>query len=254
MKQKQSIFRPSFLAVAFFAVMGLFLGVFAANPPQAAAAGTCYINLGDFRVGPDTSECSTDPDGRKSYRDINGNVTEPVAGHCYSGTESGSGSFATISYQEYLCQDLETLRGNARRDLCVNSGGVWNAAGTVDESTCSCPSPTSFDPASDRCRAPTEGTQDDTPSGSVPAGTIADEDSGRIVGWIQAGINLLTALAGIAITGAVIVGGIQYSTSGGNPQAAGAAKKRITNAMLAMLALVFLYTFLQWLVPGGIFG
>jgi uncharacterized ion transporter superfamily protein YfcC len=50
------------------------------------------------------------------------------------------------------------------------------------------------------------------------------------------------------------MGGIQYSTSGGNPQAASAAKKRMSNAFLALLALVFLYTFLQWIVPGGIFG
>lgn len=79
------------------------------------------------------------------------------------------------------------------------------------------------------------------------------EDGSKIQGYLQNGINLLTAVAGLAITGAVIVGGIQYSTSGGNPQSAANAKKHIGQALLALIALVFLYTFLQWLVPGGIF-
>lgn len=76
----------------------------------------------------------------------------------------------------------------------------------------------------------------------------------KIFDYIQTGINLLTAFAGIAITGAVIFAGIEYSTAGGNPQAAAKAKGRITNALIALLCLVFLFAFFQWLVPGGIFG
>ncbi len=94
-------------------------------------------------------------------------------------------------------------------------------------------------------------------NGSSTGGTVVfetDEDGKKVQEYLQSGINLLTGLAGLAITASVIIGGIQYSTSGGNPQAASAAKKRISNAFLALLALVFLYTFLQWIVPGGVFG
>ena len=94
-------------------------------------------------------------------------------------------------------------------------------------------------------------------AGSDTSNTVnfeTDPDAQKIQGYLQDGINLLTGLAGLAITASVIIGGIQYSTSGGNPQAASAAKKRISNAFLALLALVFLYTFLQWIVPGGVFG
>jgi len=81
------------------------------------------------------------------------------------------------------------------------------------------------------------------------------EGSGqKILNLVQDGINLFTGLAGLAITAMVIVGGIQYSSAGGNPQAAANAKKKITNAFLAMITLIFIFTFLQWLIPGGIFG
>lgn len=70
---------------------------------------------------------------------------------------------------------------------------------------------------------------------------------------INAAINLLSGLVGVIVVIMVIIGGIQYMTAGGNPQAVATAKKRITNAILAIVALLFMYSFLQWLIPGGIF-
>lgn len=74
-----------------------------------------------------------------------------------------------------------------------------------------------------------------------------------IMEWIRVGVNFLSAGAGVAITIMVIVGGIQYASAGSNPQAVLAAKKKITSALIALVALAFIYSFLQWLVPGGIF-
>lgn len=65
-------------------------------------------------------------------------------------------------------------------------------------------------------------------------------------------INVLSATLGIVITISIIVAGIQYSASAGNPQAVEASKKRITNAALALLTFAFMYGFLQWIVPGGL--
>lgn len=67
-------------------------------------------------------------------------------------------------------------------------------------------------------------------------------------------VNFLSAGVGIIVTGVIIVGGIQYMTAGDNPQAITAAKKRITNGLIALVAFLFMFAFLQWLVPGGVFG
>lgn len=66
-------------------------------------------------------------------------------------------------------------------------------------------------------------------------------------------INLLAALVGVAVTLMIIVGGIQYGSSGGDPQAVANAKQKIKNAIIALLAFAFMWSFLQWIVPGGIF-
>jgi hypothetical protein len=68
---------------------------------------------------------------------------------------------------------------------------------------------------------------------------------------LELGINILAAFVGVAAIIMFIVGGIQYITSNGNPQAVSAAKKRITDVLIGLLAFVFLYAFLQWLIPGG---
>ncbi len=66
-------------------------------------------------------------------------------------------------------------------------------------------------------------------------------------------ITFLSALVGVAIVGSLIWGGIQYATAGDNPQSTNDAKQRITNSLIALLAYLLTFAFLQWLVPGGIF-
>lgn len=65
--------------------------------------------------------------------------------------------------------------------------------------------------------------------------------------------NVLSAGVGIIIVIVIIVGGIQYASAGGDANKVAAAKGRIQNAIYALIAFFFLYAFLQWLVPGGIF-
>lgn len=65
-------------------------------------------------------------------------------------------------------------------------------------------------------------------------------------------INALSALVGIVVVIMVAVGGVQYSAAKDNPQQAAQAKERIRNAILALVAYIFMVAFLQWLVPGGI--
>lgn len=66
----------------------------------------------------------------------------------------------------------------------------------------------------------------------------------NIISFVSVGIGLIVVIM-------VVVGGIQYVAAGNNPQAVSAAKKRITNAILALVAFMLLFAFLQWLIPGG---
>lgn len=69
--------------------------------------------------------------------------------------------------------------------------------------------------------------------------------------WI---INILSALVAVVVVGVIVFAGIEYSSSGGDPGKTAAAKKRIVNAIIALVAYMFLYVALQWLIPGGLFG
>jgi hypothetical protein len=42
--------------------------------------------------------------------------------------------------------------------------------------------------------------------------------------------------------------------AGDSSDAVGKAKQRITNALFALVAFLLIFSFLQWIVPGGIFN
>lgn len=67
-------------------------------------------------------------------------------------------------------------------------------------------------------------------------------------------INILSAAVGVVAVGVIVMAGIQYSSSAGDPGKTAIAKKRIVNAIIALVAFMFLYIGLQWLIPGGLFG
>lgn len=72
--------------------------------------------------------------------------------------------------------------------------------------------------------------------------------------YIDPAINMLSGLVGIIVVISIIAGGIQYASSEGDPQKSSRAKSRITNAILAIVAYAFLYAFLQFIIPGGLFN
>lgn len=67
-------------------------------------------------------------------------------------------------------------------------------------------------------------------------------------------VNFLSAGVGIIVVIVIIIGGIQYAMAGDNAQAVSAAKQRIINGLIAILAFLFMFAFLQWLIPGGVFN
>jgi len=79
-----------------------------------------------------------------------------------------------------------------------------------------------------------------------------DENHCGILDYLVLAINLLSALVGVVVVGSIIYGGIQYSMAGSDPQKVAAAKERIRNALIALVFFIFAYSFLNYLVPGGL--
>lgn len=75
----------------------------------------------------------------------------------------------------------------------------------------------------------------------------------RIVGHIRTFTRGLSALVGVVIVIMIAYGGIRYSSSRGNPQETATAVKHITNAIMALVIYLFMFAFLQWVIPGGIY-
>lgn len=71
----------------------------------------------------------------------------------------------------------------------------------------------------------------------------------KYVGPVVAGLSVL---AGIAVVVGIIMGGIQYASSGGDPQKAAKGKSSITKALVGLVSYLFLFGALQFLSPGGL--
>lgn len=238
---------------------------------KVSAAGTCYLNIGPLVVSASTSTCTADQSGRKVYLNTAGTLIQPDnAANCYAGTESGAGgSFATITYQQYPCADLEALRTARRQNLCAASGGSWTtySGGGAPTVGCSCGTGRVLSPTTSECGAivanPDGGATDESSIATVNGPEVdcvseggtgdLDGENCKIVGLLNTVFNLVSGGIALAVIGNIIVAGIQYSTAQGDPSAAGKAKNRIRGALIAFLMYLGLYAFLQWLIPGGVF-
>jgi len=76
-------------------------------------------------------------------------------------------------------------------------------------------------------------------------------DCGLVDKYVNPIINFLAIIVGLVVVISVVMGGVQYASSEDDPGKVAAAKSRIINAILGLLAFLFLYAFLQWIVPGG---
>jgi hypothetical protein len=75
-----------------------------------------------------------------------------------------------------------------------------------------------------------------------------------ILDLVFAIIRFLTIGVGVAIVIAIILSGIQYTTSEGNPEKTMAAKNHIQNAIIGLLVYIFSFALINFLVPGGLIG
>lgn len=86
----------------------------------------------------------------------------------------------------------------------------------------------------------------------VPDPAAQADPEGLIEKYINPAIAFLAAVVGLVTVISIVVGGIQYASSGDDPQKVQKAKARIINSILGLLAFFFLFAFLEWIIPGGL--
>lgn len=97
-----------------------------------------------------------------------------------------------------------------------------------------------------------QSSDDQATSCKVEDGERLNEKNCGIIQLVIGVTNALSAIAGVVIVGVLVWGGIQYSAAGADAAKVQAAKSKITNALIALLLLIFGYSLLQWLIPGGV--
>lgn len=130
---------------------------------------------------------------------------------------------------------------------CKNAGGEWGYQGSV--MTC-------HEANSDGAGGPltpNSAPEIETGDPALKSGNCNSLDKCDLISkYLNPAVQLLSAAVGIVIVIAIVIGGIQYGSSAGDPQQAAAAKARIRNAIIALLTFLFLYALLNFLLPGGL--
>lgn len=120
-------------------------------------------------------------------------------------------------------------------------------------------------PEKDKCTADINNEGDTTPDPPTYTESDCDGDNIRagikdpkdpnhcgILNYIALFIRALSGIVGVVVVAMIVIGGIQYSATGGDPGAVASAKKRIVNALLALVIYIFSFALLQYLIPGGV--
>ncbi len=178
----------------------------------------------------------------------NGPLCGRVGGK-YCDNTCPSGTVGVTSFNAKCCPTGTTYDQGA--DLCrsaaTNNGGNGGPDATPTSDICK--PGVAYDPQ--KPCVPDPNQLQNTPDSAARACSGGD-CSGLITKYINPAIKLLAGMVGLLVTISIVVAGIQYSSAGGDPSKVVAARKRITNAILALLAYLFMFAFLQWLIPGGI--
>ncbi len=113
----------------------------------------------------------------------------------------------------------------------------------------------------DDCKAAQDAASTNV-TGNASEGDFADETAFSFgsCGNRNVGINCLVVevmkfmsiLVGVAVVGGIVIGGINYSTSEGNPGKAQKGITIITNSIIGLLLYIFMFAIINFLVPGGI--
>lgn len=87
--------------------------------------------------------------------------------------------------------------------------------------------------------------------GSKP---VSDTTQNGVWGLLLVVINILTAGVGIAAVGGIVYGAVLYTSAGGNADQTKKAIEFIRNVIIGVVAYALMFAFLNFIVPGGLFG
>lgn len=77
-------------------------------------------------------------------------------------------------------------------------------------------------------------------------------DENVIYTYMRAIIRFLSIGVGLVTVGMIVISGIRYITSSGNPQAVQDAKSKLLNAVLGLILFIFSVAIINYLIPGGL--
>lgn len=80
----------------------------------------------------------------------------------------------------------------------------------------------------------------------------ACKPGGPIFVYLAMIIKFLSGAVGLVIVLMIVIGGVQYITSAGDPGRVKEAKTRITNAVTGLVLFILMFALLNFLIPGGI--
>ncbi len=243
MKTLISITRAESVMTIAFGALLLVLFLFFSGSRSVSAAAICYGEGGTSGpviacTGNGSDSLDSSPDTDSCYVRIddggNGYIFESVP--CPSGaTSAGIDQFdqAYVGYIESECQAL---------------GNITIADNVADEQRAYLQ------------RQANESVNVCMSTISTNIGTCAVGDTGPdcvktvpiFERFIQI-MNLLAAGVGLFITTLIVFRGLQYASARNNPQQVAEAKNGMVQAIIALFVYIFMYAFLQWLIPGGIF-
>lgn len=164
----------------------------------------------------------------------------------YNGHGSGAGTdreFTAAKQRQYEADKCDKSQGG-NCEIKDNVVACERATATTDPAT----DPTTPNP--DTCGIECTSIGSDRDLTDCAGGL--DGGNCEVMNIIVTITNALSAMAAIVIVAMIIVGGIQYSSAGVDASKIQAAKSKITNALIALLLLIFGFSLVQWLVPGGL--
>lgn len=80
-----------------------------------------------------------------------------------------------------------------------------------------------------------------------------DIENSGVWGILILTIQILSAGVGVLAVGGIVYGSILYTSSGGNPEQTKKAISIITNVVIGLLAYIFMFAIINYLIPGGLF-